>query len=202
MPSISSLVLTFTQATHLPIAMLWCTFRAFSCYGLSENVLTGLTFNVLSFLTPSIKYRSQLTGGWFREPDAQEIARNLPGRRAVPLHEQLRNVGIIVLYAEFMTTVSYWIYRGVIPATAITWPHSNMAVAMLTAMQTIDRFTPEFIYSYSLLRLGLFTAIGYFGLYGGLATLLGDGIVEVKKFIANWYASAEALDIAKWKKPE
>jgi hypothetical protein len=202
MPSFSSLALTLGQATHLPVAMLWCVFRAFSCYGHSENAFVGILIHMTSFLTPSIRYRSQLTGGWFRDPTANEEqanyrTRHRDGNRAVPLYEQIRNMFVIVVYAEFMTCSSHWIYLDKMPQTALTSPHPHMLTAMLWIMNGIDFCTPGFISSYPLLRLGIYTAIGYVTLYGGLATMLGEGIVEVKRFITNWYNSAEALDRAK-----
>lgn len=190
MPSVLSLFLTFTQATHLPAALAWCFYRGIGTYPLWEGMIFGIFFHMTAFLTPSIRYRSQLTGGWFAPADGTH-----PGRRYVPLWEQARNVFVMGLYAEFLTTASFWAYRGkIVPSLITALPHPSIASSLETAFQLADRFTPEIITSNPLMRLGMFATFGYVVCYGGLATLLGQGIEEVQRFVNNWVRSATALD--------
>lgn len=192
MPTVQSLFLTFTQATHLPLAMAWCFYRGIGTYPVWEGMLFGIMFHMPAFLTPSIRYRSQLSGGWFAPADGYNR-----GKRYVPLWEQMRNVFIIGLYAEFMTTASYWAYRGkIVPSLITALPYPAATTTLESALQFVDRFTPEIIMNNPLMRLGLFATFGYVVCYGSLGTLLGQGVEEIQRFYRNWVQSAAALDAA------
>ncbi len=196
-PSVSSLFLTFTQATHLPMAMIWCLLRGLATHPSWENWFVGLTIHLGSFLVPSIEYRSQLTGGWFSPPAGARGA----GTRAVPLLEQFRNVFLIGLYAEYMAVCSSWIYHQQIPQNMITRAadliRPELANALMTScLSFADSWTPRaLVEQVPIVRLALFAGAGYFVLYGALATVLGEGLEKFKKFMRNWYESARALDV-------
>lgn len=191
MPSTSSMFLTLGQATHLPISLLWCTYRAFSCMGLPNNVFAGIFVNFVCFLLPSYNYRKQLIGGWF--VDWQKEA---PPKYASGL-EQLRNVAILLLYAEYMTSAMHWIYRETAPSTIISWTYPQAQNWLSEGFRRIDSSTPSFIYDASVVRVGLLTSIGYLSLYGGLAGVLGNAITEIQQFWKNWKRAAQDLDMAK-----
>lgn len=189
MPSVQSLFLTFTQATHLPIAIAWCFYRGIGTYPQWENLFFGIVFHMTAFLTPTYRYRSQLSGGWFNAPSGYSY------KRYVPLWEQMRNVFIIGLYAEFMTTSSFWIYRSKLAPSLITALNIPSVTHMLeSSLQLVDRWTPAIIAENHIMRLGLFAMTGYIVCYGSLGTLLGQGVQELKRFYANWITAANALD--------
>ena len=192
MPSVYSLFLTFTQATHLPVGLLWCAFRAIETHQYWPTWYLAL-IHIGCFMLPTTRWRSQLTGGWFGLPQA----RQQPAPRAVPFSQQLRNVFIITLFAEYMSTASCWIFSGTVRSTIFTAFNPALVTSTVqSTLSTVDAWTPSFLMEMPLTRLCFAAGFGYALLYGGLATLLGEGLKEIKEFFTNWLQSAARLDAA------